>query len=200
LPAPTAATTTLASNAISATEALLNDTTAGVMPQLNGTSVGVQQNVTIEQNSEVTPTAAAILRTMTRTLSVNEESQTYSLSDQLQQDMEDDDDLLTLNLDVSKEEQSPAGTGNHGVLSDWDNISPNQVMARLKLLKAEVLDQHNLRPFYKSYSNWEKMSADQRNKAVAWFCKLPEPLKGNAFNFFHSFLIFMYVLVSRNTN
>jgi hypothetical protein len=48
LPAPTAATTTLAFNAISATEALLNDTTAGVMPQLNGTSVGVQQNVTIE--------------------------------------------------------------------------------------------------------------------------------------------------------
>jgi len=43
--------------------------------------------------------------------------------------VEVDDDLLTLNLDDSNEEQSPAGTGNHGVPSDWDNISPNQVMA-----------------------------------------------------------------------
>ncbi len=141
-----------------------------------------------------------MLRTMNRTSSVNEESQTCALSDHLQQDVEDDDDLLTLNLDDSNEEQSPAGTGYHGVPSYWDNISPNQVMARLKLLKAEVLDQHNLHPFYKSYSNWEKMSADQCNKAIAWFRKLPEPLKDNAFNFFHSFLIFMYVLVSRNTN
>jgi len=66
---------------------------------------------------------------MNRTSSVNKESQTYALSDHLQQDVEDDDDLLTLNLDDSNEEQSPAGTGNHGVPSDWDNISPNQVMA-----------------------------------------------------------------------
>ncbi len=50
--------------------------------------------------------------------------------------------------------------------SDWDNVSPNQVMARLKLLKTEVLDQHGLRPFYKSYSNWEKMSLDQHYPSI----------------------------------
>ncbi len=62
--------------------------------------------------------------------------------------------------------------------SDWLNDSPNQVIARLKLMKAEVLEQYGLRPFYKSYSQWEKMTTDQRNKSIAWFRKLPDHLKG----------------------
>jgi hypothetical protein len=47
------------------------------------------------------------------------------------------------------------------VPSDWNNVSPNQVIAWLKLLKGEVCEQHGLWLFYKSYSNWKKMTSDQ---------------------------------------
>jgi len=104
-------------------------------------------------------------------------SQTDLMTNNLQQ--VDDDYSLGMEEEPI-EEQSPPASWN-GAPSDWENVSPNQVMARLKLLKAEVLDQHDLRPFYKSYSNWEKMSGEQKNKAVAWFRKLPEPLKGSIY-------------------
>jgi hypothetical protein len=123
---------------------------------------------------DVTPTTATanILSTMNRS-----SSQTDLMTNNLQQD----DDDFSLGMEEEPiEEQSPPASGN-GAPSDWENVSPNQVMARLKLLKAEVLDQHDLRPFYKSYSNWEKMSGEQKNKAVAWFRKLPEPLKGSIY-------------------
>jgi hypothetical protein len=57
-------------------------------------------------------------------------------------------------------------------------------------MKPEVCEQYGLRPFYKSYSHWEKMTADQRNKSLAWFRKLPDHLKGNYYIFmlFHSLL------------
>jgi len=102
---------------------------------------------------------------MSRTTSSNDISQTFSL--------EEDNDGA---------EGTTGGTTNaSGTPADLDDVSPNQVMGRLKLLKQEVLEQHGLRPIYKSYSNWEKMTAEQRNKAVAWFRKLPEPLRGKLF-------------------
>ncbi len=128
------------------------------------------------------PPTAASMETLASTVAASSMISNSAGTDNLQQD---DDDLSLGMVEEPNEEHSPAASGN-GAPSDWANISPNQVMARLKLLKAEVLDQHDLRPFYKSYSNWEKMSTEQRNKAVAWFRKLPESLKGNIFSFFHS--------------
>lgn len=128
------------------------------------------------------PPTAASMETLASTVAASSMISNSAGTDNLQQD---DDDLSLGMVEEPNEEHSPAASGN-GAPSDWANISPNQVMARLKLLKAEVLDQHDLRPFYKSYSNWEKMSTEQRNKAVAWFRKLPESLKGNIFSSFHS--------------
>jgi len=158
---PTAASMETLASTVAASSMISNS--AGATDTTNGTADRSLINVT------PTTATANILSTLNRT-------------DNLQQD----DDDLSLGMDEEpNEEHSPAASGN-GAPSDWANISPNQVMARLKLLKAEVLDQHDLRPFYKSYSNWEKMSTEQRNKAVAWFRKLPESLKGNIFSFFHS--------------
>lgn len=166
---PTAASMETSASTAAASSMISNS--AGATDTTNGTADQSLLNVT------PTTATANILSTLNHT-----SSQTYSMTDNLQQD----DNDLSLGMDEEpNEEHSPAASGN-GAPSDWANISPNQVMARLKLLKAEVLDQHDLRPFYKSYSNWEKMSTEQRNKAVAWFRKLPESLKGNIFSFFHS--------------
>jgi hypothetical protein len=134
-------------------------------------------NVTTEVASVLTPVAASALCTLSRTSSTNNTSQLHSIS-ALQQD--DNNMLLDDLLDGDEGDLLPSSENITSTPSDWDNVSPNQVMARLKLLKTEVLDQHGLCPFYKSYSNWEKMSLDKQNKAVAWFHKLPEPLKSKA--------------------
>ncbi len=84
--------------------------------------------------------------------------------EQLEQGHEDgflDDDLLGDDIDIDDEVGRSAigNNGAEGIPSDWNDVSPNQIMARLKLLKQEVLEQHNLRPFYKSYSNWDSLGS-----------------------------------------
>jgi hypothetical protein len=54
-------------------------------------------------------------------------------------------------------------------------------MAKVKTLKPNFLEEKGLRPFYKSYICWEKMTADQRDKAAAWFRRLPPNLQGLKF-------------------
>ena len=166
-------------------------------------------------SAERTPAAVEALRSFSRTSSTNDlrSSSRYNLlyDNEMQQSlsrssshnnlhvMHDEDDIPLDSLlgDDDEEEpletevdnQSPGtGSANNGP-PDWNTISPNHVMARLKLLKVEVLQDHDLRPFYKSYSNWEKMTREQQNKAVAWYRKLPENLKCKyfyvVFNYFY---------------
>jgi hypothetical protein len=146
------------------------------------------------QQSSLTPLVTETLRSLSRTTSSNNISQSHSL-EQLQQG--DDVDFLAEDLLGDYDDDEPqvetgdgGNNGSSGVPSDWSDVSPNHIMARLKLLKQEVLEQHNLRPFYKSYSNWEKMTGEQRNKSVAWFRKLPEPLKGK----FSDVLYFLFLV------
>ena len=64
--------------------------------------------------------------------------------------------------------------------ADWQNASPDVVVAKLKQIKPEVFERFGLRPFYKSYIYWEKMTGEQRNKAVAWYRKLSPEIQGIA--------------------
>jgi hypothetical protein len=62
--------------------------------------------------------------------------------------------------------------------ADWENVSPDVVLAKLKQIKPELFEWFGLRPFYKSYIYWEKMDGEQRNKAVAWYRKLSPEIQG----------------------
>jgi len=122
-------------------------------------------------NEEHTPAAAETLHSLSRISFHNDLPRTSSLNMNL---LDKDDNLLidafgVEDLAAEDDGQSPGTNSVTNGPSDWNNVSPNQVMARLKLLKAEVLEQHDLCPFYKSYTTWEKMTREQQNKAVAWF-------------------------------
>ena len=68
--------------------------------------------------------------------------------------------------------------GSSGCPNEWENINPNFILANMKVL-SEALKGGNKKEFFKSpqYSNWEKMNADQKNKAVAWFNLLDQSTK-----------------------
>jgi hypothetical protein len=52
------------------------------------------------------------------------------------------------------------------------------VVKRLKALNKDQLKELGLREFYKSYGSWDKMTSEQRNKAVSYFRALPEETQG----------------------
>jgi hypothetical protein len=79
--------------------------------------------------------------------------------------------------------------------ADWGGVSPDHVIARLKLMKADVCEQHGLRPFFKSYNNWDQMTMEQRNKTLPWFRKLPDHLKG-IFCFICSLHFFILTMIN----
>jgi hypothetical protein len=60
----------------------------------------------------------------------------------------------------------------------WEYASPDIVLAKLKQIKHEVFERFGLRPFYKTYNSWEKMTGEQRNKAVVWYRKLLPGIQG----------------------
>jgi hypothetical protein len=60
---------------------------------------------------------------------------------------------------------------------EWDGANPDALLDRLRQLKESVYSPLGLRSFYKSYTVWSKLKADQRDKALAWFRKLPEHVK-----------------------
>jgi len=83
------------------------------------------------------------------------------------------------NDDDNYAEEGPLGDSGEGLdelaavasfttPSDWSGVSPDHVIARLKLIKQDVCEQRGLRPFYKSYTLWDKMTMDQRNKGLAY--------------------------------
>jgi hypothetical protein len=65
-----------------------------------------------------------------------------------------------------------------GTPAEWEDVPPDAIMAKLKTLKPDFLESKGLRPFFKSYNSWEKMTAKQRDKAVAWFRRLPSNVQG----------------------
>jgi hypothetical protein len=85
-----------------------------------------------------------------------------------------DQEILQQTIDGGGETQQTS----HNVAPDFEGVSLDYIMQRLKLIKPDLLHQLKLKPFYKSYCSWEKLSNEQRNKAVSFFHKLPEPLRG----------------------
>jgi hypothetical protein len=142
------------------------------------------------QQPELTPVAASTLVHLSRTSAksnLSASSSQPSLNNDLFNNDDDDDhaeeDILG---DSGEGLDELAATASSTTLSDWDGISPDHVIARLKLIKQDVCEQHGFQPFYKSYTQWEKMTMDQRNESLAWFCKLPDHLKGKLIFFmFH---------------
>jgi hypothetical protein len=57
---------------------------------------------------------------------------------------------------------------------DFEGVRPECIMQHLKLIKPKILKQFKLKPFYKSYCSWEKLSNGQRHKTVSFYHKLPE--------------------------
>jgi hypothetical protein len=50
-------------------------------------------------------------------------------------------------------------------------------MKSLKALDKDQLKELGIRELYKSYGSWEKMSIEQRNKVVSYFCALPDEIQ-----------------------
>jgi len=60
-------------------------------------------------------------------------------------------------------DESVAGSANDEP-AEWDGVNPNAVLNRSKLIKPELLLSLSLKPFYRSYSSWSKMTMDQKTK------------------------------------
>jgi hypothetical protein len=76
-------------------------------------------------------------------------------------------------------------------IPEWDGCNLDAVMKRLKSISKEELDSVGRREFYKSYTSWEKMTVDQRNKTVSYFQSLPEELQGLCL---FLFILLLYLL------
>ena len=61
---------------------------------------------------------------------------------------------------------------------EWEDIPPDVVIKRLKAIPPDVTSSLRIRDFYKSYPSWEKMTQEQKNKAVAWYRTLPHDIQG----------------------
>jgi len=73
-------------------------------------------------------------------------------------------------------------------IPEWDGCHPDFFMKRMKAIPRHDLESWGKREFYKSYSSWEKMTMDQRNKALSYFRSLPEEVQGMyAFSFIFLF-------------
>jgi hypothetical protein len=66
---------------------------------------------------------------------------------------------------LNQQEQQPSSA----TPNEWEDVSPDAIMTTVKTLKPNFLELKGLRPYYKSCISWEKMTADQRDKAAAWF-------------------------------
>ena len=71
------------------------------------------------------------------------------------------------------EEAANEGGGNEATStnpSEWGNTDPNFIITEMRNLNAKDRGR-NKKDFFKSpqYSNWTKMSLDQKNKSLAWF-------------------------------
>jgi len=72
---------------------------------------------------------------------------------------------------------TPLSTNEVFLIPEWDGCSPTAIIRCLKAIDKEELKSLGLREFYKSYSSWEKLTSDQRNKTVSYFRSLSEDLQ-----------------------
>jgi len=73
--------------------------------------------------------------------------------------------------------ESPEKGTDVSAPAEWDGANPDAVLARLKALKENAYSPLGLKAFYKSYTTWSKLNAEQQDKALAWFRKLPDSVK-----------------------
>ena len=73
--------------------------------------------------------------------------------------------------------ESPEKGTDVSAPAEWDGANPDAVLARLKALKENTYSPLGLKAFYKSYTTWSKLNAEQQDKALAWFRKLPDSVK-----------------------
>ncbi len=72
-------------------------------------------------------------------------------------------------------------SGNDGTLPpEWEDISPDVMIRCLRAIPSRALVDIGMKDFYKSYPSWSKMTADQRNRAIAWFRQLPDEMQDDA--------------------
>ena len=94
-------------------------------------------------------------------------------ADEREQD-EDDDGAQVSDKDDEDEEDEDSSD----FPAEFRGAHPEFIISRLKLVKEEQRGE-NTKSYWKSYTKWSKMSADQKNNTVAWFSKLTEGMKGN---------------------
>ncbi len=73
--------------------------------------------------------------------------------------------------------ESPEKGTDVSAPAEWDGANPDAVLARLKALKENAYSPLGLKAFYKSYTTLSKLNAEQQDKALAWFRKLPDSVK-----------------------
>jgi hypothetical protein len=61
----------------------------------------------------------------------------------------------------------------------WKGIDPDCILIRLKALKDQKDWGANRSSFFSTYTTWSKLLPDQRDKAFAWFKKIPSPMQGD---------------------
>jgi hypothetical protein len=60
----------------------------------------------------------------------------------------------------------------------WEDIPPDFIIKRCKLVPYDVMKSFGCQDFYKSYTSGGKMTQDQKNKSLAWFSSTPNDLQG----------------------
>jgi len=77
----------------------------------------------------------------------------------------DDSDESDLPTDLLHQSQTwPTGTP-----PVWQDVPLDTILAKVKTLKPDFLESKGLRQLHKSYNSWDKMTADQQDKAATWF-------------------------------
>jgi hypothetical protein len=67
----------------------------------------------------------------------------------------------------------------------WEDIPPDFIIKHYKLVPSEIIKSFGCRGFYKSYTSWDKMSQDQKNKSLAWLQSTPDDLQGMFYLLFY---------------
>jgi len=70
---------------------------------------------------------------------------------------------------LSTRTPSPNGSLEPCNIPEWDGCTQDAIIKRLKAINPDQLKDLGIREFFKSYSLWEKLTNDQKNKMVSYF-------------------------------
>ena len=99
-----------------------------------------------------------------------------SSSDSSSERAEEPLELVPTQIDTQIDPFGPSS--NSSVPNEWQDIDPDVIIEKLKALN-EAAFGSNKKALPKSYSKWDKLTADQRNKTVAWFKLLNTETQGH---------------------